>query len=656
MNDKNIPISQQSGIRKLPTDVGKSDLGRNLNYRALFDQTSECVFIIGLDLVYLAANQQALNLLGYEEKELIGLPVSDLLSLDEQLTRTNRLGEGPNLFERILKRKDGSTLPVEVSTSVVYGSDNEPAYVLSIARDITERKNAEEMLRSQARILSLISDATARLLQSSDIESRIPEVLESLGKAMKAFCCAIFEITTLSEKTSIDIQYKWTDKQRADFNITEALFLHESSILNETGEYFYISAVEKNSPDLSIGIVPIRDTLGVWRFFGLFIDQKKTSWLSSERETIHTAANLIGSALQRNDYEESIRVNEARNRIILFALPDLLIRVDKNGTILDYSANPDHPLYIQRDVISGKKLSETWPEHLVQQILGDSITSGFESQHVVERFALPFSADEYDARLYPIDPSEALVVVRNITEQVQLDQMKSDFINRASHELRTPVTSAILLSELIQEGGSTEELEEYWHTLNGELKRQKILIDRLLTAGRLESGMLALDHISVDLMPILVDSIKAVKPIAKPRKVLVNLEPKNKQWRVIGDKSALDQVFINLINNAVKFSPDGKTININLSESESEVSVSIEDQGLGIPAEAISHLFERFYRAKNVTVAEIPGSGIGLYIVKSIVEELGGTIAVESELNQGTRFIVTLKKAPSIQPETHKNR
>jgi signal transduction histidine kinase len=95
----------------------------------------------------------------------------------------------------------------------------------------------------------------------------------------------------------------------------------------------------------------------------------------------------------------------------------------------------------------------------------------------------------------------------------------------------------------------------------------------------------------------------------------------------------------------VKFSPEGNKVDIDLSERESEVCVSISDHGLGIPVEAASHLFERFYRAKNVTIAEIPGSGIGLYIVKSIVDELGGKITVDSLVNQGTTFTVTLKKA-----------
>jgi PAS domain S-box-containing protein len=645
MDEKTIPLSGHAPSQKLLARAQKIKPGKKLDYHTLFDQTWECVFIIGLDLRYIAANQQALQLLQYKEHELVGMPVSQVMSLDEKLTHDS-LDEGPNLYERILKRKDGSTVPVEVSTSVVYQSGNQPAYILSIARDISERKNSEEMLRKQARILSVISDATARLLQASSIESRIPEVLESLGLAMDVVCCLIFEVTAFSGKPSVEVQYTWRKRERPDFNVLEALAPHLDSLLNESGGIFLGTADKTNSRDLSFGLVPIHtSTQGLGRFLGLFDDRHNLAWSASEREAIQTAANLIGSSLQRNDYEEAIRSSEARNRIILSALPDLLIRVDANGTILDYSANPQHPLYIHRDVISNKSLAEIWPEEVVQQIMGEGYVHGFKSPHVLERFALPFSRDEYEARLYPINLHEALIVIRDITERLQLDQMKSDFINRASHELRTPLTAAILMAELIQEGGTPQELDEYWRTLKSELNRQKILIDRLLIAGRLESGMMKLEHMPVNLIKVLRESTQIVQPIAYKRKVRVELNGLNIPAQVMGDKSALEQVFINLINNAIKFSPEGQAVDIDLSEAESGFSVSIVDHGIGIPSDAISHLFERFYRAKNVTIAEIPGSGIGLYIVKSIIEELDGKITVESVINQGTTFVVTLKKA-----------
>jgi two-component system phosphate regulon sensor histidine kinase PhoR len=242
---------------------------------------------------------------------------------------------------------------------------------------------------------------------------------------------------------------------------------------------------------------------------------------------------------------------------------------------------------------------------------------------------------------------EALIVIRDITEQAKLNEMKSDFINRASHELRTPLTTAMLMTELIQEGGTPEELEEYWHTLKSELNRQKILIDRLLIAGRLESGMMKLEIAPLDIIPVLQESLVAIKPIANKGKVSLNLAAPGGPMQVIGDKSGLQQVFINLINNAVKFSRQGGSVHVNVTEDEGNVRIEITDSGVGIPEQAIAHLFERFYRAKNVTIAEIPGSGIGLYIVKSIVEELGGTIQVNSVLNQGTTFTVSLRRSAS---------
>ncbi|MFZ5821268.1 MAG: ATP-binding protein [Chloroflexota bacterium] len=642
MDEKTIPLGKFYAGQAQPKPHKLWD--EKLDYRALFDQTGECVFIIGLDLHYLAANQQALDLLGYDESELVGLPVSDVMSQDEGLGQESILAEAADLNERILKRKDGSTLPVEISASVIYDERDEPAYIQSIARDISERKASEQALKKYARILSVINDATARLLRSSNLEARLPEVLESLGQAMDVLGCAVFEITTFSEQPAVDVQYEWRKRPTGRIDIPRVIQPHIPSILGLSGQRPF-SADDPDS-NLSFVIMPIHGTRGSWGFLGLFGEPKILAWSASERDAAEMAANLIGSALQRTSYEETIRLSEARNRMILSAFPDLLMRLDTNGIILDYSANPDHPLYVHRDMISGKNLFELWPEDTVRDILGDVAAQGFAAFHEVQGFKLPISASTYESRLLPISQKEALVVIRDVTEQARLDQMKSDFINRASHELRTPLTSAMLMAELIQEGGPPEEVDQYWTTLRSELNRQKILIDRLLIAGRLESGMMKLEKQPLDLLPILEESIMAVKPIANKRKVVVKLTTGLLGIRVSGDKSGLQQVFINLINNAVKFSRQEGTVDVNVAGTGDRAIVSIADHGMGIPAEALSHLFERFYRARNITIAEIPGSGIGLYIVKSIVDELGGSIEVQSVENQGTTFTVALPIAP----------
>ncbi|HLF73664.1 MAG TPA: ATP-binding protein [Anaerolineales bacterium] len=651
MDERTIPPSGRGKRTGSLPKSPRNQWGEDFHYRALFEQTGECVFIIGLDLRYITANQRALDLLGYEEHELAGMSVSEVMSQGEELGHRSAAGDGTNLSERILRRKDGSTLPVEISASVVYDEEHQPAYIQSIARNVSDRREFEETLTRYTRILSMISDATARLLRASNIETKIPEILQSLGLATDVSSCAIFEIETFSSMPAVNIRYWWRNQAGSHFDISSVIAHHIPSILSASGDYSYKAAAHEKRDSAFSGpsfvIVPIHGTLGSWGFLGLFDEEKEIIWSPSERHAVQTAANLIGSALQRSSYEETIRLSEARSRAILSALPDLLIRIDNQGMILDYSANPDHPLYIHRDVISGKRLSETWPPGIVERIIGQGNQDVYTSPNVLEGFKLPFINKVYEARLYPISSSEALIVVRDITDQAELNEMKSDFINRASHELRTPLTSAMLMADLIHEGGAPEELEEYWRTLRSELNRQKILIDRLLIAGRLESGMMILERAPLDLIPVLEESMMAVKAIAGKRNVLLDLKTERRPVFILGDKSGLQQVFINLINNAAKFSPEGGAVTIQVTESEDKARVVISDQGLGIPAEALAHLFERFYRARNVTIAEIPGSGIGLYIVKSIVDELGGKIEVKSELKEGTTFTVNLKRSPS---------
>lgn len=647
MDDRTVPLPRPRIGKMGSQDTPDGEWDEYLYGRELFEQTSECVFIIGLDFRYIAVNQQALHLLGYEEHELVGRPVSDVMSQDDSLGRGSFTGDRSSLYERILKRKDGTLLPVEISTSVVYRDGSQPAYIQSIARDISERKAAEKTLKRHTQILSIISDAAASLLRSSNIEVKIPRVLESLGRVMDVACCAVFEIDTFSAQPFVRVRYVWNQSENTELDLALAVEPFIADLLKLSNGCFS-SVNADDSPasrsDLMFVSVPINGNPGSRGFLSFFDIADNLPWMTSELDAAQTAANLIGSALQRNRYEETIQLNEARNRIILDALPDLLIRIDIDGVILDYSARPDHPLYIHRDMISGKKLSQTWPAEIVSQIIGEENDRTFSTAHLVEEFRLPYSNGTYESRLYPIRPEEALIVIRDITEQAKLNEMKSDFINRASHELRTPLTSAMLMTELIQEGGTPEELDEYWRTLKSELNRQKILIDRLLMAGRLESGMMKLEVKPMDLIPILEESMMAVKPIASKRRIGLILSTPQSPVQILGDKSGLQQVFINLINNAAKFSPEGGSVNIRISESGDEVLVDIIDSGVGIPQDAVAHLFERFYRARNVTIAEIPGSGIGLYIVKTIVDELGGKIEVSSVINEGTTFTLHLRR------------
>ncbi|MBI5352853.1 MAG: PAS domain S-box protein [Chloroflexi bacterium] len=642
MDDKTLPI------KKLSPEI-KAQLGRqNKNWevdqlgRALFEQTGECVFIIDMDLRYLTANRQALLLLGYDEREISGMSVSNVISLGETLDQQIVPGDQSNIYERILKKKDGTLIPVEISTSIVSDEKGLPVYIQSIVRDISERKATEKLLKRNAQSLSVISEATARLLRSPNIESGISEVLASLGKTLELFGCVIFQVDDFSGAPQIQIHYQWLEQNESGFDVESAINPFIEKLIAMSDEVF---SEIKNIPEYSFMAVPIQGVLGSRGFLGMFDRRNRLSWPLADFDVVQTATNLIGAALQRIQYEETIRLNEFRNRMIVESLPDLLIRIDPNGVILDYNANPNHPLFVHRDMITGRKLKETWPEEIVDRILGDENKKNFTAPHWLEGFQLPFSSSVYESRLHPINLNEALIIIRDISDMLRLNEMKTDFINRASHELRTPLTAVILMADLIQQGGTQEELDEYWRIMRNELNRQKKLIDSLLMAGRLESGMMKLESVQLDLLPVLKESMDAVNPIANKKGVSLKLEAPQGPVNILGDNGALQQVFINLINNAVKFSPEGSQIKVIVNSADGFIKVAIVDQGMGISPDAISHLFEKFYRAKNVTVAEIPGSGIGLYIVKSVIEELGGKIEVSSQLNNGTTFTVHLQIA-----------
>ncbi len=627
----------QPGVTISP-DENQTSWGDDFFYRALFEQSDDCIFIISFDLHYLAANPQALDLLGYTATELVGKSMGKVLALDETFTNGTALDDSSNLLERVLRCKDGRMVPVEISTSIVYDQSGQPVCIQSIARDISRRKEAEHAIQCHNQIMLSLSEATTRLLQSTEIEHKMAEVLELLGQAAEATACFIINITPHSLQTRAE----WQKNKARPIAIAPLIAPFQAAILASPVGIF---AQEIDfSPAQSLAVVRIIDNLNQASsaYLGLLYPEKVEAWLPAQADAVQIAANIVGAALQRNQHEAALRASEELNRRIITALPDLLIHLTTRGEILDYIARPVHPLYRLQAEVVGKLLSEIWPAEISSQILGWNKPGLVGETRQLKEFTLPFGSQTFELRFSKIAAQEALLVVRDVSEQAELNQMKSDFINRASHELRTPLTTVILMANLIQEGGSPEEQLEYWEVLNSELNRQKILVDRLLITGRLESGTMKLEHIPINLQAILNESIQAVKPIATKKNIDLWLSAPEEPLAVLGDKNGLQQVFINLINNAVKFSPEGASVEINVSLEAQTVRTAIVDHGLGIPPEDLPHLFERFFRGKNVTLAEIPGSGIGLYIVKSIVEELGGNLEVESILQQGTTVTVSL--------------
>ena len=239
------------------------------------------------------------------------------------------------------------------------------------------------------------------------------------------------------------------------------------------------------------------------------------------------------------------------------------------------------------------------------------------------------------------------------TEQVEarrkvedLSRLKDEFLSIASHELRTPVTSikgyTQLAKTLIKEGDLNTS-EEYLDVALDQIDRMSRLILELLDVSRIETGRLEIRREPIPWSTFVRDVVHHHHTAVSDRRFQINIPEDDKV--VLGDRDRLEQVLGNLLENAVKYSPDGSEILVTVEERGEQVVTSVSDRGIGIPADELGQVFERFHRGRHVSSTNYGGLGLGLYITKQIIERHGGTIWVESRENAGTTFFFSLPTA-----------
>jgi signal transduction histidine kinase len=224
----------------------------------------------------------------------------------------------------------------------------------------------------------------------------------------------------------------------------------------------------------------------------------------------------------------------------------------------------------------------------------------------------------------------------------ELDRMKSEFLSTAAHELRTPLTSILGFSEILLKKKLDEERKNrFLKIINEESAGLAGLINDLLDLSRIESGRgFRIKKAPTDVKDIILENVDLFKYQTDKHTFEVNI-PRD-LVKIEADKDKIDQVMENLLSNAVKFSPQGGKITVSLKKADKLVKISVADTGMGIPKKDLPHIFEKFYRADNASTMVIRGTGLGLGIVKYIIESHGGEISAESKLGKGSTFSFTL--------------
>jgi signal transduction histidine kinase len=236
--------------------------------------------------------------------------------------------------------------------------------------------------------------------------------------------------------------------------------------------------------------------------------------------------------------------------------------------------------------------------------------------------------------------------------------MKSDFVSNVSHELRTPLASIRVFGEFLKLGRVNEQdkMQEYGEYIETESRRLTQLINNILDFSKIESGQKTYHFEQTNVESLVADTLKTFEVVLEQNGFTVNWErPPRPLPMVVIDPDAIAQAFINLLDNAVKYSGDSKEIGVKLSETGDTVMISVIDHGVGIASEERAKVFEKFYRVGNCMVHDVKGSGLGLSIVKHIIEAHDGRVSVESEPGRGSAFMISLPVEQSARAKAELN-
>jgi len=240
--------------------------------------------------------------------------------------------------------------------------------------------------------------------------------------------------------------------------------------------------------------------------------------------------------------------------------------------------------------------------------------------------------------------SGAVAVLHDVTKEKEIARMKSDFVSNVSHELKTPLASIKAYVEMLIDGEVQDPAQsrEFFQTIASETDRMSRLIDNILNLSRLESGLVPVNKTDLAVTEILRDVGEVMTPQAVQKNIRLETDLAPVFFRIHGDRDMLYQAVLNVVSNAVKYTPDGGKVRVSTYLSDGSVVVEVADNGYGIPPEDAHRIFEKFFRSGHSGKAA-PGTGLGLALVKHVIEVVhGGRIDVESEIGRGSTFRLAL--------------
>jgi len=379
-------------------------------------------------------------------------------------------------------------------------------------------------------------------------------------------------------------------------------------------------------------------------------DLKQRIELNNSENEIAKLASMFNYMTSQLDQKiEEISSEKSRVEAILTNMIDGVIATDVERKVLLINPAARKIFNVSEEIVLGKELISSIIHHPLDIYLQEAL----EKQQTINREIIYQNQGKKILQVHFTTISDhngnvsgGVIVLTDVTELRKLETVRNDFVANVSHELRTPLTSIIgYLDTLLENDLDRQTEHSFMKIIKKEADRLAILIKDLLNLSKIEGKQPELKPDS--LAYIIEKTIELLKESADKKDISININIEKNLPFVYMVSAQIEQVMINLIDNAIKYTPPDGTIKINAYQKEDKVYISIKDNGIGIPYTDQKRIFERFYRVDKARSRELGGTGIGLSIVKNIIKRHGSEIVLESELGSGSIFTFFLKIAAS---------
>jgi PAS domain S-box-containing protein len=525
---------------------------------------------------------------------------------------------------------------------------------------------AEQALRER---LSFLGEATAVLTSSLEFE-RTLQLLTELAVPQLADWCAISMLEETGEIEQLVVAHqdperkRWAETMRArsrtihiddEFDLTarvirtaEPVFLREvpQELLDEAARRDPNAAEALREISIRSAItVPLRT--GERTFGALTLVSESRELEDADFELAQELGARAAIAVENARlYREAERRAEAV--LALAYVGDGVVLLDDDGRVRFWNAAAAAITGVREADALGRQPSEVLPAW--GELVGLAELADADAPQRARSVTVPIetaAGDRWVAVTGVAFDEGVVYALRDVTDEQELERARSDFVATASHELRTPLAAVYGAARTLRRTDielPAEQQEAFLDIIVSETERLTAIVSQILLAGQLEEGRVDVTTTATDLRP-LVESVLASTRLRTPAHIELRVEQNGDRAVALADEDKLRQVLVNLLDNAIKYSPDGGEVAVELAGGAGRVRLTVRDHGLGVPAGEQERIFEKFYRLDPALTRGVGGSGLGLFISRELVTRMGGSLTVRSQPGEGAAFVVDLPAA-----------